>query len=67
MVGTLTLGQQRLGALRLAAIGGEKLRQTQPLLELHSVLGHGSAPRGWTCGQCAPPGDSNREPAEARG
>jgi hypothetical protein len=53
------LPEQRLGALRLAAVGGEEIRHDQPLLELHSVLGHGSAPRGCTHYQYAPPGGSN--------
>jgi len=36
--------EQRLRALRLAAIGGEEVRQAQLLLKLHAVLGHRSAP-----------------------
>jgi hypothetical protein len=36
-------------------------------LKLNAILGHRSAPYGWTRGQCAPAGGSKREPAESHG
>lgn len=47
--------EQRVCALLLTAVGGEKLRQAHPLLKLHAVLGHGS-PWVDTWPVCAPGG-----------
>ena len=59
--------EQRLGALRLTAVGGEEPGQAQSRLESHAVLVHRSAPVGWTRGQRQPARGSRREPAESRG
>jgi hypothetical protein len=44
----------------------KKIRQTQTLLKLDGVLGHGADSRWWSRHQYATAGGSKREPAESR-